>query len=52
VLFEEIKDGKTKLAIIYPKPQTKEQLEAMQKSGMQEGWNSSLDKLKRALEIK
>ena len=35
----------------YPKPETKEQMEAMLKSGMKEGWNSSLDKLKRALKV-
>ena len=45
VLFEEIEKDKTKLSIIYPKPATKEQMEAMLKSGMNEGWNSSLDKL-------
>jgi uncharacterized protein YndB with AHSA1/START domain len=49
VLFDETDPGKTKLSIIYPKPEKKEQLEAMLKSGMKEGWNSSLDKLKRAL---
>jgi len=52
VLFEELEGGKTKLSIIYPKPETKEQLEAMNKSGMKEGWNSSLDKLQRVLERK
>ena len=51
VLFEETERGKTKLSIIYPKPETKEQMEAMLKSGMKEGWNSSLDKLKRALRV-
>ena len=51
VLFEETERGKTKLSINYPKPETKEQMEAMLKSGMKEGWNSSLDKLKRALRV-
>ncbi|MEN6621950.1 MAG: SRPBCC domain-containing protein [Smithella sp.] len=52
VLFEEIEQGKTKLSIIYPKPETKEQMEAMRKSGMKEGWSSSLNKLKNILETK
>ena len=50
VLFEDAGEGKTKLSIIYPKPETEEQMEAMLKSGMKEGWNSSLDKLEKALE--
>lgn len=49
VLFEEIEGDKTKLSIIYPEPQTEAQREAMLKSGMVEGWNSSLDKLVQAL---
>ena len=49
VLFEEAGAGKTKLTIIYPKPETKEQMEAMLKSGMTEGWNSSLNKLEESL---
>ncbi len=50
VLFEDAGDEKTKLTIIYPKPETEEQMEAMIKSGMKEGWMSSLDKLEKALE--
>lgn len=55
VLFEDlpaqvgVDDRKTKLSIIYPKPETEEQWQAMLKSGMQEGWNSSLEKLEKAL---
>ena len=49
VLFEETQAGRTKLSIIYPEPAKKEQMEAMLKSGMKEGWNSSLDKLERVL---
>lgn len=49
VLFEEVENGKTKLSVIYPKPETAEQLEAIKKSGMVEGWNSSLNKLEVAL---
>lgn len=45
VLFESLEPNKTKLTIIYPEPQTVEQYEAMKKSGMVEGWNSSLNKL-------
>lgn len=41
--------GKTKLTITYPKPETEEQFQAMLKSGMKEGWNSSLDKLAQSL---
>lgn len=50
ILFEETDQGKTKLSIIYSPPETKEQLEAMLASGMNEGWDSSLDKLKMVLE--
>lgn len=49
VLFEEQEDGKTRLTIHYPKPETEDQLQAMLKSGMKEGWNSSLDKMEHAL---
>ncbi|PKN17346.1 MAG: hypothetical protein CVU71_16320 [Deltaproteobacteria bacterium HGW-Deltaproteobacteria-6] len=45
VLFEEPETGRTKLSVIYPEPAKKEQMEAMLKSGMKEGWNSSLEKL-------
>lgn len=47
ILFEEMGGGRTKLSIIYPKPENEAQWEAMLKSGMMEGWNSSLDKLER-----
>lgn len=50
ILFEEAGEGKTKLTIIYPKPETEEQYQAMLKSGMKEGWQSSLNKLEKALE--
>jgi len=49
VLFEETQTGRTKLSIIYPETARKEQMDAMLKSGMEEGWNSSLDKLARVL---
>lgn len=49
VLFEEVGENKTKLTIQYPKPDTEEQFQAMLKSGMKEGWSSSLNKLEAAL---
>lgn len=51
VLFEETQVGRAKLSIIYTAPAKKEQMEAMLKSGMKEGWNSSLDKLERVLAV-
>lgn len=51
VKFEEIGFNKTKLSIEYPKPESKKHLEAMLKSGMKEGWNSSLDKLAESLKV-
>lgn len=49
VLFEEIDEGRTKLSIIYPMPESEAQKEAMLKSGMKEGWSSSLNKLSEAI---
>lgn len=49
ITFEDVEDGKTKLTITYPKPETDEQFQAMLKSGMKEGWNSSLNKLAESL---
>lgn len=49
ILFEEIEGGKTKLSIMYPPPATEAEFEAMKKSGMQEGWQSSLNKLEAAI---
>lgn len=49
ILFEDAGEGKTKLSIMYPKPETEEQLQAMLKSGMNEGWQSSLNKLGEAI---
>lgn len=50
VLFEEAGDGKTKLSMIYPRPETEEQYQAMLKSGMKEGWMSSLEKMAKTLQ--
>ena len=49
VLFEAIGAGRTRLSIVYPRPENEKQLQAMLKSGMTEGWNSSLNKLARSL---
>ncbi len=45
ITFEDAGYGKTKLTIFYPKAENEEQFQAMLKSGMKEGWSSSLDKL-------
>ncbi len=49
VLFEETPGGGTLLSIVYPEPDRKEQREAVRKSGMKEGWKSSLNKLEKCL---
>lgn len=49
ILFESQGDNRTKLSIIYPEPETEAQWQALLKSGMQEGWASSLDKLAESL---
>jgi len=49
VLFETVENGKTRLSVTYPKPETEAQLAAMLKSGMEEGWQSSLNKLEKSL---
>ncbi len=49
VTFKEVGGGKTRLTIEYPRPESEERFQAMLKSGMEEGWNSSLDKLAQSL---
>lgn len=49
VTFADVGES-TKLTIRYPKPKTEKQFEAMKKSGMNEGWNQSLDKMARLIE--
>ena len=49
VLFEELEKGRTRLTLRYPKPTTEAQYQAILKSGMEEGWKSSLNKLAAAL---
>ena len=48
--FEDIGEGRTKLSIIYPKPESEAAVKAMIASGMEEGWNGSLDKLAKVVE--
>jgi uncharacterized protein YndB with AHSA1/START domain len=50
VTFEELEQNKTKLTIFYPKAENEKQFEAMLKSGMKEGWSSSLEKLAKIIE--
>lgn len=49
ILFEEIEESKTKLSIIYDKPESEEQFQTMLKSGMKEGWGQSLEKLAQVI---
>ncbi|MHB1348054.1 MAG: SRPBCC family protein [Candidatus Humimicrobiaceae bacterium] len=49
IRFEDLEKDKTELIITYPRPD-EAQFEAIEKSGMVEGWNSSLDKLAKVLE--
>ncbi|HEY5983394.1 MAG TPA: SRPBCC domain-containing protein [Anaerolineales bacterium] len=49
VQFEELAKGKTRLSITYPEPETEAQYQALLKSGMVDGWNSSFNKLSQAL---
>lgn len=49
VMLEELGKGRTRLSIIYPKPETEAQYQALINSGMKEGWESSLNKLAEAL---
>lgn len=48
-VFEDEPDRKTKLIIMYPRPETDAEWEAIQKNGMVDGWNSSLNKLEAVL---
>jgi uncharacterized protein YndB with AHSA1/START domain len=49
ITFEDTEEGKTKLTLYYPKADNEAQFEAMLKSGMKEGWSTSLDKLAEAI---
>ena len=48
IKFKEEK-GKTRLSIIYQLPKSTAARKAIAKSGMNEGWNSSLDKLQASV---
>lgn len=48
IKFDQAGENKTKLSIIY-EGVTDKQYDAMMKSGMNEGWNTSLDKLAQSL---
>jgi uncharacterized protein YndB with AHSA1/START domain len=47
--FVSLSPTKTKLILEYAKPESAAALEAMKKSGMEEGWGTSLDKLENLL---
>jgi uncharacterized protein YndB with AHSA1/START domain len=49
ITFEEVGEDKTKLTIIYPKPDSEAAVKAMMASGMKEGWEGSLEKLAKVL---
>lgn len=49
VTFKKINDKQTTLTIFYPRPKSDAAFEAMKKSGMNDGWLSSLDKLAKSI---
>ena len=49
VLFEDIGSGRTRLSVVFPKPESEAEYQAILKSGMEEGWKSQLNKLAAAL---
>lgn len=50
ILFEDIGKGRTRLSLVFPRPESEAQYQAVLKSGMTEGWNSSLNKLAEVLQ--
>lgn len=52
VRFEDLGENKSKLYIEYSKPKSEAQFEVMKKTGMEEGWGTSLDKLASVVEKK
>ena len=50
ILFTEIEEGKTKLTIHYPKPESEAAVKAMLASGMEQGWSTSLDKMAKVVD--
>jgi uncharacterized protein YndB with AHSA1/START domain len=49
ILFEDIGSGRTRLSLVFPKPESEAEYQAILNSGMEEGWNSQLNKLEQAL---
>lgn len=49
VTFEDVLSDQTKLTIKYPRPKADAAFTAMKNSGMEMGWNQSLDKLEKTL---
>ena len=49
ILFEDIGSGRTRLSLVFPKPESEAEYQAILKSGMEEGWKSQLNKLEQAL---
>lgn len=49
VLFEDIGSGRTRLSLVFPKPESEAEYQAILNSGMEEGWKSQLNKLEQAL---
>jgi uncharacterized protein YndB with AHSA1/START domain len=49
ILFEDIGSGRTRLSLVFPKPESEAEYQAILKSGMEEGWKSQLNKLAAAL---
>ena len=49
ILFEDIGSGRTRLTLVFPKPESEAEYQAILNSGMVEGWKSQLNKLEQAL---
>ena len=52
ITFADEGSGKTKLAITYPVPESEAGRKAMLDSGMEQGWNQTLDKFAKVVEEK
>ena len=49
MLFEDIGSGRTRLSLVFPRPESEAEYQAILNSGMEEGWKSQLNKLEQAL---
>lgn len=49
MLFEDLGSGRTRLSLVFPKPESEAEYKAILESGMEEGWKSQLNKLAEAL---